>query len=72
MGIVVDKVAIVDIVTFTAEVAVCLPNWHIAISAATQLSVDGLDDVLGEPGENRTEFFGLEEFLIRCWSWRCR
>jgi hypothetical protein len=29
-----------------------------------QLSIDGLDDVLGEFGENRTELFNLNKLLI--------
>jgi hypothetical protein len=70
-GIVIDKVAIVDIVAFTTKVAVSLPDWCIVISATMQLSIDGLNDVLGEFGENRTELFSLYELLIWHWNRRC-
>jgi hypothetical protein len=70
-GVVIDQVTIVDIVIFTTKIAVSLPNWCIAISMTAQLSIDGLDDVLGEFGENRTELFGLDELLIWWWNRRC-
>jgi hypothetical protein len=71
-GVVIDKVAIMDIVAFTTKVAVSLPDWHIAISATVRLSIDGLDDVLGEFGENRTELFSLYKLLIWWWNQRYR
>jgi hypothetical protein len=71
-GVVVDKVAIADIVAFTTKISVSLPDWHIAISTTAQLRINGLDDVLGEFGENRTELFGLYELLIWRWNWRYR